>query len=362
MPVPFLDLTREWRHFEAKLEGAFEKFGRAGFYVLGPASEEFENHFAAVVGYKYAVTVATGLAALKVALLAKGVKSGDEVITVANSAVATSLAISQIGARPVFADIKDDFLMDENKIAPLITPRTRAILPVHLFGRPADLTAIGKIAAKHNLLVIEDAAQAAGADFGPDGKINTKAFSFYPTKNLGAIGEGGLIATNDEGARDFAKQYRNYGQAGRYEHVIKGDNLRLSALTAALLDVKLPALAELVARRRQIARKYVEALAPLSGLNVLPFDPAGAYHLFVIRILNGRRDALKAHLEKNGVETLIHYPTPIHQQPCYRQEYPDLILEKTDTYQKEILSLPCYPFLEPEEQDEVIAKIKGFFL
>ncbi len=359
--VPFLDLTREWAYFENDFLAAFKKFGRAGIYILGAATATFEQNFAEANGYKYGVAVSTGLAALEVALLAHGLKPGDEVITVANSAVATSLAISHIGARPIFCDIKDNYLMDENKIEILITEKTRAILPVHLFGQIANLAEINRLAARHQLIVIEDACQAHGANFTGAGIINTKAFSFYPTKNLGALGEAGLILTNDEKIRDFAAVYRNYGQQGRYQHLILGNNYRADALQCLFLNLKLAKLADFIKTRQIIAQKYITELTNLKDLVLPEFSPNNSYHLFVIRLQSEKRDALRTYLSSQGIETLIHYPTAIHRQACYAPQYPNLRLEKTDNLQKEILSLPCYPFLKTTEQDYIIKKIKEFF-
>ncbi|MFA5886390.1 MAG: DegT/DnrJ/EryC1/StrS family aminotransferase [Patescibacteria group bacterium] len=359
--VPFLDLTREWAYFENDFLAAFKKFGRAGIYILGSATATFEQNFAAANGYKYGVAVSTGLAALEVALLAHGLKPGDKVITVANSAVATSLAISNIGARPIFCDIKDNYLINENKIEALITNKTRAILPVHLFGQIANLAEINRLAARHQLIVIEDACQAHGANFTGAGVINTKAFSFYPTKNLGALGEGGLILTNDEKIRDFATVYRNYGQQGRYQHLIPGNNYRADALQCLFLNLKLAKLADFIKTRQTIAQKYITELTNLKDLILPEFSSNHSYHLFVIRLQNEKRDALRTYLNSQGIETLIHYPTAIHRQACYAPQYPDLRLEKTDAFQKEILSLPCYPFLKTTEQDYIIKKIKEFF-
>jgi len=359
--LAFIDLKREWSYFEADFLKAFEKFGRAGIYVLGPDTEKFETNFATYHQYKYGISVATGLAALEISLLAHGIKAGDEVITVPNSAVATSLAISNTGAKPIFCDIKDNYLIDEEKISALITPKTKAIVPVHLFGLICNTTAINEIAKKYKLTVIEDACQAHGANFTGDALINTKAFSFYPTKNLGALGEGGLILTNDKEIRDFAASYRDYGQMGRYHHVMRGNNNRMSALQCLLLDLKLKKLENFIETRRLIAKKYITELAGLKDLKINEYDNNSSYHLFVIRVLNNKRDALKTYLAENNIDTLIHYPTTIPKQPCYLNDYPNLKLTNTDLLQTEIISLPCYPFLETSEQDLIISKIKAFF-
>lgn len=362
MHVPFIDLKREWHYFEKKMVKAFQAFGRRGVYVLGPDIEHFEKNFARALGYPYAISVATGLAALEIALRAHGIKDGDEVITVANSAVATSLAITETGATPVFCDVGNDFLIDTKKIEKLITKKTKAILPVHLFGKICAMAAINKLAKKHNLVVIEDACQAHGADFKGASTRHTKAFSFYPTKNVGALGEGGMIVTRDKSVRDFAVSYRNYGQKERYDHVMRGANYRLEPLHAVLLDIKLPRLRNFIAERQKIARTYITGLRDLKPLLINNFDPTGAYHLFVIRVQDGKRDALQQYLLKNGIESLVHYPTAIHKQPCFTAEGKKATVPHTDELQKEILSLPCYPFLKVAEQQHIIYHIRNYFL
>lgn len=361
MKVPFVDFKKEWKFFEKSFVKAFKDFGQSGIYVLGPNVEKFEKDFAKFCGYKYAVGVSTGLSALEMLLRAYNIGSGDEVITVANSAVATSLAISNIGAKPVFCDIGEDFLMDPEKIEKLITSKTKAILPVHLFGKICDMKKINEIAKKNNLIVIEDACQAHGANFVDDAKVNAKAFSFYPTKNLGALGEGGAIATNDEKVRDFVLSYRNYGQKGRYNHVMKGINGRIDPLQCALLSIKLISLKKFIAKRRRVAKKYINGLKKISGLLVIDFDEKSAYHLFVLRVADGKRNELKNYLQEKGIDTLVHYPTAIHKQLCYVDEYQDLVLENTDKFQDEILSLPCNQFLSDAEVNYIIKNIKNFF-
>ena len=360
MKIPFTDLTREWSFFEEQFLEKFKEFGRAGHYILGEYTEQFEQHLAEFFKYKYVIGVSTGLSALEIILRAYNIGEDDEVITVANSAVATSLAISYVGAKPLFCDIGEDFLIDPNKIESLITPKTKAILPVHLFGKIASMEKINTIAQKYHLVVVEDACQAHGANFSGSSLINSKALSFYPTKNLAAFGEGGAILTNDEKVKEFAISYRNYGQKGRYNHEIKANNYRIDALQCALMDIKLTHLDEFVLKRRKIAEKYIETLKAIPKLKVESFDPTHAYHLFVVRVLNEKRDALRQYLNGQLIESLVHYPTAIHKQPCYEKDYPGLILKNTDDFQKEILSLPCYPFLTDEEQEFVVERVVGY--
>jgi dTDP-4-amino-4,6-dideoxygalactose transaminase len=362
MKVSFVDFAREWNFFEKKFLAAFKKFGQSGMYVLGPEVEKFEHEFATFSGYKYGVGMSTGLSALEVALRAYNIGPGDEVVTVANTAVATVLAISSVGATPVFCDVGTDFLIDPAHIEALITKKTKAILPVHLFGKICDMKSINRIAKKYHLTVIEDACQAHGSTFAGESKKNTKAVSFYPTKNLGTLGEGGLLLTNDVKVRDFALSYRNYGQQGRYNHVIRGTNYRLEPLHAVLLRVKLPYLGKSIEKRRRIAKKYIEKLKDIEGLGILTFDPTSSYHLFVVRVFGGKRGALQQALHAQGIDTLIHYPTAVHRQPCYREEYKGVVLKNTDQFEEEILSLPCHPFMTDKEVGEVIRQVKIFYM
>lgn len=362
MTVPFLDLTREWRYFEPELVRAFTEFGASNEYVLGEYTKSFEKNFALAQGYTYAIGVSSGLAALEVALLAEGVKRGDEVITVANSAVATALAISNIGAIPVFCDVKENFLIDETRITSLITERTRAIVPVHLYGEVCNMEAINTIASRFRLVVVEDACQAHGAAFGEEGELkNTKAFSFYPTKNLGALGEAGMVVTNSRKVYDFIEQYRNYGQTERYVHTIRGNNYRIDALQCAFLNVKLRKLKDFVSVRNQIACGYVDKLSDIQALELPRISQKSAAHLFVVRITNGLRESFRKHLSDQGVGTVVHYPTPIHRQPCYEEEYRGICLSQTEEFSNDIVSLPCYPFFRNDEQEYVIKIVRDFF-
>lgn len=360
MQVPFIDLKREWKFFEERFLLAFQKFGRDGIYVLGSEVENFERNFAKYCGYKYCATVSTGLSALEIILRAYNIGKDDGVITVANSAVATALAISNVGAKPVFCDVGDDFLIDTDKIVKLITKKTKAIMPVHLFGRVCNMDKINEIADRFGLIVIEDACQAHGANFIGLSTVNTKAFSFYPTKNLGALGEGGAITTNDDKIFNFVKAYRNYGQEGRYNHVMKAINSRLEPLHCIFLNIKLKYLNQFVKKRQDIAKKYIKEFKDIKGLFVNDFDPDTSYHLFVIRVSGGRRDELRNYLKEKGIEALVHYPIAIHQQPCYQPEYRKLKLKNTDQFQNEIISLPCYPFLSEKESDYIIKSVLFF--
>jgi dTDP-3-amino-3,4,6-trideoxy-alpha-D-glucose transaminase len=342
------------------IDAAVRRVLDSGWYILGGEVEAFEAEFAAYHGVRHAVGVANGTDAIELALRAAGVGVGDEVITVAHTAVATVCAIERAGAKPVLADIDPQtYTLDPAAAEAAITPRTKAIIPVHLYGQPADMAALVAIAEQHRLLLIEDCAQAHGARL--NGRLvgtwgHLAAFSFYPTKNLGAVGDGGAVLTNDDGYAQRLRRLRNYGQISRYDHAERGINSRLDELQAAILRVKLPHLDAQNARRRQIARGYDDGLAEF--VTVPPQRPGAesVYHLYVVR--HPARDALRARLADAEIGTLIHYPTPIHLQPAYR----DLgcapgSLPVTERVSREIVSLPLYIGLSDAEVERVIAAV-----
>ncbi len=357
------DFKKEYRFHKKTVDPAIGEVLRSGWYILGKRCEQFEQEFAAYVGTPYCVGVANGLEALQIALMALGVGKGDEVITVSNSAVATALAITNAGATPVFVDIDEYYHMDVHKIEQAITSKTKAILPVHLFGQLANIGEICAIARRHGLKVVEDACQAHGAESagrkaGAFGDIG--CFSFYPTKNLGAYGDGGAITTHSREIYEQCKKLRNYGQSSRYLHDIKGVNSRLDELQAAVLSEKLKMLPLLIKRRNKNAELYLRELKNIPAL-ALPKkrkDSTHAFHLFVIQ--TERRDELHTYLKNQGIETQIHYPVPIHKQRCYA-EFNSLSLPVMEDTAKKILSLPIHPFLTEEEVIEVCKAIKQFF-
>ncbi len=335
----------------AELETAAQRVLKSGWYILGPEVEAFEAAFAAYHGVKYAVGVASGTDAIELALRAAGIGPGDEVITVAHTAVATVCAVERAGAKPVLVDIDPDtYTMSPAAAEAAITLRTKALLPVHLYGHPADTQALSALAERHHLLLIEDCAQAHGAldngrRVGTIGQIG--AFSFYPTKNMGAYGDGGAIITDDSQIAARLRRLRNYGQVSRYDHVERGINSRLDEMQAAILVVKLAHLDEHNGVRRNLAALYGQHLARVT----LPSERSGAhhvYHLYVVRyaLRDQLRDSLKAH----GVGTLIHYPIPVHLQAAYLDlGYPPGSLPVTERLAREIVSLPLYVGLT--EQD-----------
>lgn len=362
--IPYFSLTDDLPQFEEQYVEAFRRVLRSGRIMLGPEVEAFEREFAAWCGARYAVGVGNGTEAITCALMALGIGAGDEVITVAHTAVPTVSAVIATGAQPVLVDVEPSFYtLDPEKIEAAITPRTRAILPVHLYGQPAAVDRIAGIADRHGLHLVEDIAQGHGARLGgePVGAFGViSCYSFYPTKNLGAWGDAGAVTTDDPELDERLRRIRNLGQANRYHHVEHGLNCRLDEIHAALLRIKLPHLDESIARRRALAARYDERFAALPGL--APAVRPGAthsYHLYVIR--SPRRDALQAHLNGLGIGTLIHYPIPVHRQLGYRDRVRvSGSLEVTELLVGEILSLPLYPTMPAEHVDAVADAVIDF--
>jgi dTDP-4-amino-4,6-dideoxygalactose transaminase len=331
----------------ADVKAAIDRVIASGWFVLGPEVEAFEREFAAASQVPHAVGVGTGTDAITLIFRALGIGPGDEVITPPLSAAYSALAIMMAGARPVFADIDPERLtLDPRAAEAAITPRTKAIMPVHLYGQAADMRAIEAIAARHHLALVEDAAQAqlATADGRPVGTIGiAAATSFYPTKNLGALGDGGAILTRDAALAARVKRLRNGGQTTRYQHEEFGVNSRLDEMQAAILRARLAYLPSWTRKRRAIAARYRDALARHSILNVpREFDAGHVYHLFPV--LTGHRDRFQAHMTAHGVETLIHYPVPIPRQPALQGTNPAMCAV-ADRVCGEIVSLPIYPSL-----------------
>lgn len=359
MAVPFMDLRP--KDDGPDIERAIRRVVERGWFVLGPEVEAFEREFATACGARAAVGVGTGTDALFLILKALGLGPGDEVITTPLSAAYTALAVLMTGARPVFADIDPDRLtIAPDAIAAAIGPRTVAILPVHLYGQAADMAAIEQLAARHHLAVIEDCCQAhlATSHGRPVGTIGVAgAFSFYPTKNLGALGDGGAIVTNDTALAERLKRLRNGGQRDRYHHLEPGVNTRLDELQAAVLRVRLSRLAAWTESRRDLARRYRDALLD-APLVVPPEADAGhVYHLFTVR--SSDRTRLQQYLALQGIDTLIHYPVPIGRQPALKDAAP-AACPIADLVCSEILSLPLYPSLPPTAVDRVARTIHAF--
>ena len=357
--IPFLSLVPG--EDAADVRRAIDRVIQRGWFILGPEVSAFEQEFAAASGGAHAAGVGTGTDAIALILRALGIGAGDEVITSPLSAAYSALAVIMAGARPVFADIDQQrATIDPERIADLVGPRTRAILPVHLYGQPADMAPIERIAARHNLAIVEDCCQAHLATSGgrPVGTIGVAgAFSFYPTKNLGALGDGGAIVTNDRALADRVKRLRNGGQTERYHHQEPGVNSRLDDVQAAILRARLPRLRGWTDRRRALAARYRSRLAG-APVELLPERDSGhVYHLFVAR--TDDRDALQAHLARSGIETLIHYPVSIPRQPALAGQHP-ADCPVAARMCGEILSLPLHPALRDDEVDEIAAAVHAF--
>jgi dTDP-3-amino-3,4,6-trideoxy-alpha-D-glucose transaminase len=347
--IPFLDVKATYLELRDELDAAYRRVMESGWFVLGEETARFEAEFAAHAGVKHCIGVADGLDALVLILRAAGIGPGDEVIVPSNTFIATWLAVSQVGAAPV--PVEPDprtYNLDPERIEAAVTARTKAILPVHLYGQPADMEAIGAIARRRGLRVFEDAAQAHGARCAGKraGSLgDAAAFSFYPGKNLGAFGDGGAVTTDDDALADRVRVLHNYGSRRKYDHEVAGVNSRLDELQAALLRVKLPRLDAWNDRRRAIARIYDEGLGAVPGVTV-PHAPAWAepvHHLYVIA--HARRDALQEHLAAAGIGTLIHYPTPPHRSGAYAAAFPGASLPIASRLGAEVLSLPMGPHL-----------------
>ncbi len=360
--IPFLDFSEIHRDIRVDLDRAYSRVMDSGWFIMGPELEAFETEFANYCGVRYCLGVGNGMDAIHLLLKAYGIGPGDEVIVPSNTFIATWLAVSQCGATPVPVEpIMSNFNIDSSRIEAAITKRTKAIIPVHLYGQPADMDSINQIASKYGLLVIEDAAQAQGAYYknrrvGSLG--NAAATSFYPGKNLGALGDGGAILTNDYSVMERVKELRNYGSQTKYVHDVAGYNSRLDELQASFLRVKLRYLDDWNERRRHVARRYDELLADLNL--VLPTtidDVVSVWHLYVIR--SERRDALRNFLEREGISTVIHYPIPPHLQNCYKT-YNNFNLPIAERMANQVLSLPISPALNFDDVDYICKTLARF--
>jgi dTDP-4-amino-4,6-dideoxygalactose transaminase len=366
MEVPFVDLKAQYNSIKSDIDGAIQQVIAETAFIGGTHVKAFENAFAKAYGVKHCIACANGTDAIYVIMKMLGIGAGDEVITTACSWISTSETIGQTGATPVFVDIEPEyFTIDEKKIEEKITPRTKAIIPVHLYGQVADLDKIAAICKKHNLYLIEDCAQShfsqyKGGNAGTWGIAGT--LSFYPGKNLGAYGDAGAIITNDDALAEKCRMYANHGALVKHQHQIEGINSRLDGLQAAILNVKLPHLDKWTEARIANAKIYDRCLQNISCIKLPEVRPQSrhTFHLYVIRA--ERRDELAAHLKKKGIETAIHYPTPLPFLPAYkhlkaeRKQYP-----VAAAYQEQILSLPMYPELKKETIEYIASSIAEFY-
>lgn len=364
MNVPFLDLKAPYLELKDELDAAYHRVMNSGWYILGHEVELFETEFASYCEAKHCIGVGNGLDALHLILRAFEIGQGDEVIVPANTFIATWLAVTYAGATPVPVEPDErTYNIDPLKIESVITARTRAIIPVHLYGQPADMDSINAIAKKYKLRVIEDAAQAHGARYNGTRVGNladAAAFSFYPGKNLGALGDGGAIVTNNDELAVKVRLLHNYGSIVKYEHQVQGVNSRLDELQAALLRVKLTRLDEWNARRSKVAKLYLESLADLPHIT-LPVVPAWAepvWHLFVLK--TPQRKALTRKLDRNRIGWLVHYPVPPHLQDAYVDlQFKPGNYPLTESLANEVVSIPIGPHMFPEHYEAVIASLSG---
>lgn len=362
--ILFNDLGLDIKRFKPELEKVFSKVIDSGWFILGQEVRAFEEEFAGFLNVKHIIGVANGQEALQISLMALGIGKEDEVITTPLSAVASTLAILAVGAKSVFVDTDEFGNIDVNLIEKAISKKTKAILPVHLYGQAVDLGILKRICKTHKLFLVEDACQAHGSTFkgkklGTVGDIN--AFSFYPTKNLAAIGDGGAITTNNSKLAKIAREIRDYGQTKKYWHSRYGLNSRLDELQAALLRVKLKSLEADNKKRQLIAAKYIEGLRNIKGVEIVLNGELldNNFHLFVIRVK--KRDQLQKYLAEKNIQTLIHYPNLIPDQPFLKKDFGKTNLPVARKFVKEILSLPIYPSMDLGEVDIICREIKSFF-
>jgi dTDP-4-amino-4,6-dideoxygalactose transaminase len=363
--IPFVDLTAPYVQIRDEIDAAIDRILTTGDFILGHDVECFEQEFAQYCECAYGVGVDSGTSGLELALRAYGVGAGDEVIVPANTFIATALAVSCTGATPVLVDIDPaTYTIDVARLGDAITDRTKAIIPVHLYGQPADLDPVLEIARERGLVVIEDACQAHGARYkgrriGSLG--HAAAFSFYPSKNLGACGDGGMVVTNDGDVARSMQLLRNYGQTKKYHHQVCGYNRRLDNLQAALLRIKLKYLDTWNDARRDRAEAYSRVLRDAVHVPVPAYYSDPVWHLYVIEINEADRDGLQAHLAEHGISTGIHYPIPIHLQPAYRQlGYQSGDFPITEQVARRILSLPMYPELSLNAIEKIGDVVRGF--
>jgi dTDP-4-amino-4,6-dideoxygalactose transaminase len=355
-----LDFGRELDHIGEDVVAALERVVDNGWFVLGSEVESFETRFAEYVKTGHCVGVNSGTDAIELSLRALGVEAGDRVVTVAHTATATAAAIRSIGADPVYVDVDPEtMVMDVEAAADAITDRVAAVVPVHLYGHPVDMDPLLEFAAEHEIAVLEDCSQAHGATYrgAPVGSLgDAAAFSFYPTKNLGAYGDAGAVVTDDPTLAESVERLRQYGWETQYDPQSWGRNSRLDEMQAAILNIKLDRLPEWTDRRRAVADRYDELLSDASVMTpVRTDDVTHVFHQYVVRA--DRRDCLRDHLDRNGVDTLIHYPTPVHRQPGYHS---DVSLPVTEQLCERIVSLPINPFLSPSEINRVAAAVVAF--
>jgi len=364
--IKFVDLQRQYHSIKSEIDKIMEDVLESSSFVLGPFTEEFEKNFARLHSAKHCITVNSGTSALYLIFKALGIREGDEVIIPVNTFIATAEAVSLNGAKPIFVDIDEKtYNINSELIENYITPKTKAIIPVHLYGQPAEMNNLIETAKRHNLYIIEDACQAHIAEY-KGRKVGTfgiaAAFSFYPGKNLGAYGEGGAVLTNNDELAERIRMLRDHGSKQKYYHEVVGGNFRMSALQAAILSIKLKHLEEWTEKKRSIAYLYNQLLSGIDSI-VTPYElpyVKHVYHLYVVRILNKSRDEVRRKLLEMKIQTGIHYPIPLHLQKAYEfLEYKEGVFPIAEKCAGQILSLPIYPELRNEEIEFVAEKLRG---
>lgn len=361
--IPMVDLKGQYLDIKEEIDQGLLQALEATQFILGPNVRAFEEEAAGYLGVNHAVGCASGTDALHLALIAAGVGEGDEVITTPFTFIATAEAILYVGAKPVYVDIDAKTMnIDVNQIEDAITPKTRAILPVHLFGQPADMPAIQAIAEKHNLVVVEDCAQSFGADIGgkQTGSLGLAGcFSFFPSKNLGCFGDGGLITTNDEKIAEHLRVLRNHGSWQRYHHSELGFNSRLDELQAVILRAKLKRIDQYNEGRRRVAHRYSAALAGIDGTTPPHEDGIGTHVYHQYTLLSEKRDQIMAALQAQQIACAVYYPIPLHQQEVFAEMCQGVSLPVTEKIASQCMSLPVYPELEDDKVDQILEVIRG---
>lgn len=372
--IPILDLTQQYQQLQSEIDQAIAEVLASGQFILGPEVKRFETEIAEYLGVKYAIGVNSGTDALMIGMRSLGIGAGDEVITTPFSFVATAESISNIGAKPVFVDIHPEtFNINPQGIKEQITPQTKAIMPVHLYGRPAAMAEIMDLAREYDLKIIEDCAQAFGARYhgnclecqknclSPKEAIAGKyvgtigdvgAFSFFPTKNLGAYGDGGLIVTNDPQVAELASMLRNHGSKHRYNNELLGYNSRLDSLQATILRVKLPHVQSWNQQRYQVAQTYNKLLEDIPEIITPQLVEGHVFHQYTIRITNGKRDQVQAYLQSKGISSVVYYPIPQNRLPVYAGQYPDY--PSSDLLASQVLSLPIWPEITTAKIETIV--------
>ena len=373
MNIQMVDLKKQYLKIKEEVDAAVVNVMTNANFINGAEVKTFQTNLENYLGAKHVIPCANGTDALQIAMMGLGLKPGDEVITASFTYVATAEVMALLGLVPILVEAKEfDFTIDPAEIEKAITPKTKAIVPVHLFGQGADMNAILDIAKKHNLFVIEDTAQALGATFtmnsgetkflGTIGDIGCT--SFFPSKNLGCFGDGGALFTNNDELAANLRMIANHGQKVRYYHDVIGVNSRLDTMQAAILDIKLKHLNEYAEARRAVANYYDASLQELSGISTPNRNSGGThvFHQYTMRVLNGKRDALRAHLEENGVPSMIYYPLPLHFQKAFENiRYPKGSMPISERLSSEVLSLPIHTEMTAEELEFITGKVKSFF-